>query len=181
MAEKSELEMLQDLVDSELHDILSAVFAADLPRPEVGYPLPGEGRITTEAEASMAWPELRIAVLSTEDAAHASEFERLEWKVYLHPAPKEELLEQLSCFGDKIGLAFQIIDDILDVEGDSTLLGKTVGADSNKQKATYPKVIGMENAKEEAEQLISEAIHLFSPDDDNYLKYLAEYIAQRKR
>ncbi|MFC1475278.1 polyprenyl synthetase family protein [Candidatus Zixiibacteriota bacterium] len=93
----------------------------------------------------------------------------------------DELLKKLTFFGEKIGLAFQIIDDILDIEGDEKLLGKNVGSDSDNQKATYPKAVGMNVAKEDAAILIGEAVSVFESFEDNILKLLADYIAQRKK
>lgn len=92
----------------------------------------------------------------------------------------EKLLSKLTSYGEKIGLAFQIIDDILDIEGDQKLLGKKVGSDRKKQKATYPKAVGLEQARQEASQLIDEAVALFDEYDENMLKYLARYIGQRQ-
>ncbi len=91
------------------------------------------------------------------------------------------LLEQLTQYGEKIGLAFQIIDDILDVEGDAQFLGKNVGSDSKKQKATYPAAVGIQKARNDADRTIKEAVGLFREDDDNRLKHLALYIGQRNR
>jgi len=90
-------------------------------------------------------------------------------------------LERLTVYGEKIGLAFQIIDDILDVEGDQNLLGKTVGSDSKRQKATYPGVVGMEQARSDAARLIDAAVAVFDDFGDNLLRELAVYIGQRKR
>lgn len=87
-------------------------------------------------------------------------------------------LEQLTQFGDKIGLAFQIVDDILDIEGDQDLLGKQVGSDDKNQKATWPAVIGLDQARKDAEKLIDEALNLFK-ETDNRLIELARYIGQR--
>ncbi len=92
----------------------------------------------------------------------------------------EELLKRLTIFGEKIGLAFQIIDDILDIEGDQSLLGKKVGADSKMEKATYPGVVGIDQARLDAAALIDEAVAVFDQYEENTLKYLAKYIAQRK-
>ncbi|MFQ6008356.1 MAG: polyprenyl synthetase family protein, partial [Candidatus Zixiibacteriota bacterium] len=74
----------------------------------------------------------------------------------------------------------QIIDDILDIEGDQELLGKNVGADRKRQKATYPKVVGLKQARQDASQLIEDAINLFDEFDDNILKDLAHYISRRQ-
>ncbi|MEE9442667.1 MAG: farnesyl diphosphate synthase [candidate division Zixibacteria bacterium] len=71
-----------------------------------------------------------------------------------------EKLQAITQYGEKIGLAFQIIDDILDIEGDAELLGKPIGSDSKNNKATYPSVIGLDKSHEKAGQLIEEAIDL---------------------
>ncbi len=97
----------------------------------------------------------------------------------LADAPPSQL-DDLTLFAEKIGLAFQIIDDILDIEGDPTLLGKTVGSDTRNVKATYPKVVGMEQAHTDAASLIEEATAIFDPFEENVLKHLAGYIGQRR-
>ncbi|MFH1372764.1 MAG: polyprenyl synthetase family protein [bacterium] len=92
----------------------------------------------------------------------------------------DRLLDRLTVYGEKIGLAFQIIDDILDIEGDQKLLGKKVGSDSRKQKATYPGAVGLKRARLDASLLVKEAVDLFDDDDDNMLKALAQYIGKRQ-
>lgn len=89
-------------------------------------------------------------------------------------------LESLSSYGEKIGLAFQIIDDILDVEGSQELLGKKVGSDCLKRKATYPGVVGLDTARADADKLVDEAISIVEDYDDNMLKHLALFIGQRE-
>jgi len=69
----------------------------------------------------------------------------------------ERQLDALTLFGQNIGLAFQIQDDILDVIGDSDKLGKTVGSDENNNKVTYPYFKGIEQSKDEVKQLIESA------------------------
>ncbi len=91
-----------------------------------------------------------------------------------------KLLSRLTRYGEKVGLAFQIIDDVLDIEGDQKLLGKNTGSDRKKQKATYPQVVGVERARRDASQLIDESVALFDADDENMLKSLALYIGQRQ-
>jgi len=91
----------------------------------------------------------------------------------------EELLARLTVYGERIGLAFQVIDDILDIEGDEKLLGKEVGSDSKNQKATYPAVIGLEKSHDEARRLINEGLAVFADEEDHVLKFLARYIGQR--
>ncbi|UCD63555.1 MAG: polyprenyl synthetase family protein [Candidatus Zixiibacteriota bacterium] len=91
-----------------------------------------------------------------------------------------DTLEKLSTYGARIGLAFQIIDDILDIEGDQSLLGKAVGADCKKQKATYPGVVGLNQAHDDAAELIAQAKAVLDEYDDNMLVHIADYIAQRR-
>ncbi len=92
----------------------------------------------------------------------------------------QETFNKLTQFGDKIGLAFQIIDDILDIEGDQELLGKTVGADTKKLKATYPSVCGLDKSRIDAQELIESAVELLEDRNNNMLKSIALYIGQRE-
>ncbi len=93
----------------------------------------------------------------------------------------DNLLEALSRFGATIGLAFQIQDDILDVEGDTGTLGKVAGADSAREKPTYPSVAGLARAKRRAQELCDEAIGALEAvgDDAEPLRSLARYIVHR--
>ena len=93
----------------------------------------------------------------------------------------DKLLEKLTVYGEKIGLAFQIVDDILDIEGDQELLGKQVGSDTKNLKATYPSTVGLTSAKAEANRLIDEALGVIGGEEDNLLKFLARYIGQREK
>nr|MBN2277080.1 polyprenyl synthetase family protein [candidate division Zixibacteria bacterium] len=93
----------------------------------------------------------------------------------------EYVLERLSLYGEKIGLAFQIIDDILDINGDQKKLGKKVGSDCKNKKATYPGIMGLKQARLEAARLISEAVGIcrnLEFDTDNF-QFIAEYIGNR--
>ncbi|EKX46744.1 hypothetical protein GUITHDRAFT_157722 [Guillardia theta CCMP2712] len=94
----------------------------------------------------------------------------------------EEQIQRLSKFAMNIGLSFQIIDDILDVTQDSATLGKTAGKDLLVDKATYPKLMGLEKSKERAEALIAEAKDQLKPWGDKAapLMALADFITARK-
>lgn len=88
----------------------------------------------------------------------------------------------LTRYGENIGVAFQIIDDILDVGGNTIELGKTTGSDERKKKLTYPAVYGIELSTRKAHELIDEgigALECFSEKAEP-LKQIALYIAKRK-
>ncbi|MBI3592752.1 MAG: polyprenyl synthetase family protein [Nitrospirae bacterium] len=92
-----------------------------------------------------------------------------------------ELL-MLTRYGDNIGLAFQVVDDILDVEGETEVLGKTKGSDEKKKKMTYPKLYGLGKSKEKAKELIDDAIASLSVFDEKAepLRAIARYLLERK-
>jgi geranylgeranyl diphosphate synthase type II len=94
---------------------------------------------------------------------------------------KGDVLEKLSSYGNNVGLAFQVVDDILDEEGTTETLGKDAGSDAEKGKATYPAVIGMEESKKYAHELIEKAWAdiEFLGGKGSILKDLAEYIRVR--
>ncbi|MFO1020145.1 MAG: farnesyl diphosphate synthase [Planctomycetales bacterium] len=84
-----------------------------------------------------------------------------------------ETLTRLEKYGQCLGLAFQITDDLLDVQGDTQTLGKQAGKDSAHGKMTYPALMGIENSRNRAEQLIDEAIHSVLPLGEAALPLLA--------
>lgn len=90
-------------------------------------------------------------------------------------------LAALLHYARAIGLAFQVQDDILDVEGDTATLGKPQGSDQQSNKATYPALLGMEQAKAKAQQLYREATNALAqlPYDTEELSQLAHYIVHR--
>ncbi|MSP86646.1 MAG: polyprenyl synthetase family protein [Methylotenera sp.] len=87
----------------------------------------------------------------------------------------------VSSFATNIGLAFQVVDDILDVEADSSTLGKTAGKDANSNKPTYVTILGLDLAKQHAQHLYANAIAALAPFGDNAqrLSALAAFITQR--
>lgn len=91
--------------------------------------------------------------------------------------------EALTRYGECIGLAFQVQDDILDVKGDAASLGKQSGADAQHNKATYPALMGLEPAREFAQALSEEAVDALSIFDGraDLLRALAQYIIERDR
>jgi geranylgeranyl diphosphate synthase type II len=94
----------------------------------------------------------------------------------------EGKLKALTIYGENIGLAFQIVDDILDIEGVTEELGKPSGSDKRKKKMTYPSLLGMDRSKQKAKQLISQAIdelRIFSSEADP-LREIANYLMVRR-
>ena len=92
-------------------------------------------------------------------------------------------LKALTDFGYNVGLAFQVIDDILDVTQTSEQLGKTAGKDTKAQKATYPSIVGLEKSRKIAEQLTGrafEALKVFK-GKAQALEGLAEYLLKRDK
>jgi geranylgeranyl diphosphate synthase type II len=93
-----------------------------------------------------------------------------------------EDVTRLDLFGRKAGLAFQIVDDVLDMTVDSAQLGKTAGKDAATEKATWPAVYGIEQSQRDAAQLIDEAFAALEPYGSRAdgLKAVARYLVDRK-
>ncbi len=91
-------------------------------------------------------------------------------------------LKALDDYGTAVGLAFQVHDDILDIESDTHSLGKTAGADLALEKSTYPALLGLDGAKQKRQQLLSEALQSLEDFDQGAqtLRQLAEYAITRK-
>jgi geranylgeranyl diphosphate synthase type II len=94
----------------------------------------------------------------------------------------EEQYTLLSCYGEHVGLAFQIVDDILDVEESSEALGKTAGKDAQQHKITFPAVYGLAQSRRMAEEQCARAHQVLAPFGERAarLNELADLIVQRK-
>lgn len=90
-------------------------------------------------------------------------------------------LDSLTVYGEAVGVAFQIVDDILDIEGITEEMGKPRGSDIGKEKMTYPRVFGLEQSKKKARQLINKALKAIETFDSKAepLKEIARYIIKR--
>jgi geranylgeranyl diphosphate synthase type II len=91
-------------------------------------------------------------------------------------------LERAASYGENLGLAFQVADDILDIEGDEAKMGKPVGSDERKQKSTYPGLLGLEPSRRMGRDLAEravEAIGTYSGDQAEFLVDLARYVVRR--
>ncbi len=93
-----------------------------------------------------------------------------------------ESLEALTRYGERVGLAFQIVDDILDIEGSTAEMGKTAGSDARRKKATYPAVVGLEASRQEAARLLQEGKDALAPLGERgwALAALADFVGRRR-
>jgi geranylgeranyl diphosphate synthase, type II len=101
----------------------------------------------------------------------------------LYAGAKDNEVAKLRGFGEGIGLAFQIVDDVLDVTQTSEQLGKTAGKDTASEKATYPALFGIDASVRKADALVNDAF----AELDNFgehgepLKELARFLVERKK
>jgi farnesyl diphosphate synthase len=97
--------------------------------------------------------------------------------------PEADAIEALDRYAACIGLAFQVQDDLLDVEGDTAVIGKASGADAAHHKATYPSLLGLDAAHAAAQELVDSALAALSGFDDRAdpLRWIARYIIDRDR
>ena len=95
----------------------------------------------------------------------------------------DKTIATMSAFGDKIGLAFQLTDDLLDATADAETVGKATGKDAGRNKGTFLSINGLEATKARCDGLINEAIALLAPfgEEAGFLKSVAKYIAQRDK
>ncbi len=98
------------------------------------------------------------------------------------PCTPHDAVGRLRVFGEKAGLAFQIVDDVLDMTQTSAELGKTAGKDTATDKATWPAVFGIEQSRRDAAELIADAFAVLEPFGEaaTPLKALAQYLVDRK-
>ena len=95
---------------------------------------------------------------------------------------EETDIHALALYGRHIGLAFQIADDILNVEGDRKLMGKGTGSDEGRGKITYPALMGLDASREKARELVGSALSAISHFDDRAmpLRMIATYVTERR-
>ena len=133
--------------------------------------LEGEGKKLTKKELVRIHEAKTAALLTTSLRLGA---------MTANAAPAK--LDALTIFGHNLGLAFQVIDDILDVTQSTEVLGKTAGKDQVVEKATYPAVIGLEASRKEAEKLTKAAMDSLKPLAKNAkrLKEIASHLLGRQ-
>jgi geranylgeranyl diphosphate synthase type II len=133
--------------------------------------LEGEGKKLTKAQLVKIHEAKTAALLTTSIRLGA-----------MTANATEKQLESLSVFGRALGLAFQVIDDILDVTASTEVLGKTAGKDAAVEKATYPAILGLEKSRKEAAKLTQEAMDALLPfgKKAQRLREIAEYLLKRE-
>jgi geranylgeranyl diphosphate synthase type II len=133
--------------------------------------LEGEGRKITPAELRYIHDNKTAALIASSIRLGA---------MSANATPKQ--LERLTDFGETLGLAFQVIDDILDVTQTTEKLGKSAGKDVAAQKATYPALLGLDKAKKEADRLTARARAALKPFGKAAapLEAIADYLLKRE-
>ncbi len=133
--------------------------------------LEGEGKKLTKAQLVKIHEAKTAALLTTSIRLGA-----------MTANATDKQLEALSVFGRALGLAFQVIDDILDVTASTEVLGKTAGKDAAVEKATYPAILGLEKSRKEAAKLTKEAMDALLPfgKKAQRLREIAEYLLKRE-
>lgn len=107
----------------------------------------------------------------------------IEWSAQAGAILAGQDVTPLRHYARALGLAFQIVDDILDVEGDAATVGKATGKDADAGKATFVSLLGLENAKTKARSLVEQASDALSPYGDKavVLKEAAEFVVTRNK
>jgi geranylgeranyl diphosphate synthase type II len=133
--------------------------------------LEGEGKKITPAELRYIHENKTAALIASSIRLGA---------MSANATPKQ--LERLTDFGQSLGLAFQVIDDILDVTQTTEKLGKSAGKDIAAQKATYPALLGLDKAKKEADRLTARALAALKPfgKDAEPLEAIAGFLLKRE-
>jgi geranylgeranyl diphosphate synthase type II len=133
--------------------------------------LEGEGRKITPAELRYIHKNKTAALIASSIRLGA-----------MSANAKTKQLERLTDFGESLGLAFQVIDDILDCTQTTEKLGKSAGKDIAAQKATYPALLGLDKAKREADRLTARARAALKPfgEDAAPLEAIADFLLKRE-
>ena len=107
----------------------------------------------------------------------------ISWSAMAGPRMAGDDPAPLQAYGDALGLAFQIADDVLDVEGDVAQVGKAVGKDADAGKATFVTLLGLQGAKDRAAELVAEACDRLScyEDEAETLKEAARFVIARRK
>jgi geranylgeranyl diphosphate synthase type II len=147
------------------------------------YSLPLAGRMGGFGSAGDYLPGMNPAERDkASEAMHTKIQEQQRAEVETARSKNEDTITRLRTFGEKAGLAFQIVDDVLDMTQSSEELGKTAGKDTASIKATWPAVFGIDQSRKDAQELIADAFAALEPFGEaaKPLKSLASYLVERK-
>ncbi|WP_397571698.1 polyprenyl synthetase family protein [Schlesneria sp. T3-172] len=152
---------------------------------EAEQQLEKQNQNSTDAHGSGSDPEQNRVHLAQLEAIHQRKTGRLLTSAVTMGArvaqASVDSIHRLQEFGKRVGLAFQIADDLLDVTGDAAKLGKKVGKDATLGKMTYPALLGIDASRKKADDLITEACRLIEPlgAGAHPLGELAKFVARR--
>ena len=133
-----------------------------------------------DIEAESSQKQLEMAQISKLQEYKTGKL--ISWSCEAGPIIAGENTEPFTLYASKIGLAFQIIDDILDVTSSSKILGKMAGKDKEKNKATFVSKFGLDNSRKKASELVAEACEAISvfKDRSRNLCQIANFIINRQ-
>ena len=169
---------IDTLLDSEAGELLNAsqqlLIAQTLSRAAGAAGMVGGQMLDLEAEDNTARQDIG------DDRSHLEIIHKAKTGALIKAAvqmgalcaadiPDDATLTALGIYGEKIGLAFQVVDDILDVESDTETLGKPAGSDEELNKLTYPVLLGLDASKQYARDLHDEAVASLAAFSDNTL------------
>jgi len=140
------------------------------------------GGQVVDLEAEHAKPDLKtLEYIHRAKTAALITASMVSGGIYAGGSPDD--IKRLRCFGQMIGLAFQIVDDVLDVTQTSEQLGKTAGKDTAAEKTTYPALFGIDESLKKADRLVADAFAQLEPYGTRAetLKDLARYLVERKK
>lgn len=135
------------------------------------------------ADIAAETADLPLTLPQIEDLQFKKTGRLIEWSTAAGPRIVDADEMPLRFYGRALGLAFQIADDVLDVEGDAAEVGKAVGKDANAGKATFVSLLGLQGAKDRAAALVAEACDRLScyGDDAETLKEAARFVIARRK
>jgi geranylgeranyl pyrophosphate synthase len=94
----------------------------------------------------------------------------------------DDVVDAVGRYGAELGLAFQIVDDILDIEGENAQLGKTAGKDAADRKPTYPALFGLDRSRQMADECVARAVETLADArlTDGWLPAIAGWVVERR-
>jgi geranylgeranyl diphosphate synthase type II len=187
-------EAMAILAGDALLTLAFRILAAEVQPPEVATRCCGELAAAAGASGMVAGQaeDLQAERLGNRDAARLEKIHRLKTGAMLRASlrlgglvadAEPQQISALDRYGENVGLAFQVVDDLLDLEGDEAQIGKRTGQDSRRGKLTFPEVLGAAASRNRAAQLVAEACQAISLLGHRAagLQAMARFVLERKR